>query len=491
MINNQFNRIMSSSTIPTWLTNKALVVYFAALIVVLFAMRNPMEWYFYVFGAVEVLGFFYAGHKLSHKWARYNPRVFEKRLFKTALTIRVVVVLFLYAFYTYMTGDSFEFNAGDVLFYDIMAQEFARQFSVGNFHIYDIFHNYSGSSDIGDMGYATYLGIIYWLTGNSILIPRLLKALYSSITCVLIYRLAARNFGEDIARMAGVMTMLMPNLILYCGIHLKETEMVMLFVLFIERSEGILQSRKFDLWQMAPTVLIGISLFFFRTALAAVAFLALMTALVMTSSRVVGWGKRIAVGGLAILFLGAGFGDRFIREATQLYETRVGQTDYQKRELNWRATRKDKGGYQQKFAKYASTAVFAPLIFTIPFPSMSFTYGQENQRQIHGGNFCKNITSGLTIFALFVLLFSGDWRRYVFPLAAMLGYLVVLVFSSFAYSERFHLPTVPLEMMFAAFGISVVGTSPKYKRWFQYWVIFVFVACVGWNWFKLKGRGMI
>lgn len=475
---------------PKWMSNKAMTIYALSVFAVLVLIRHPMEWYFYLFGIAEVGGFFYYGNKLSRKWATIpTSKRFEKKLFRTALIIRLVAVVFLYGFFILMTGDSFEFNAGDVMFYDEMAREFARQFANGNFHI--LYESYSGSSDISDMGYAVYLGFVYLLTGNSILMARLLKALYSAYTCVLIYRSAQRNFGENVARIAAIFVMLMPNLIFYCGLHLKETEMVFLFVLFVERSEGILSSRKFDIWQVLPTILIGISLFFLRTALAAVAFLALFMALAMTSSRVVGWGKRITVGLLVVGFLGAGFGDRFIREANNLYQQRASDSSYQAKNMEWRSNRVDAGGYSNKFIKYAGTSVFAPLIFTIPFPSMSFTYGQENQRQIHGGNFVKNVTSGLTIFSLFMLLFSGEWRKHIFPAAAMIGYLLVLTMSAFAASERFHLPSLPFELMFAALGLSIASTSPTYKKWFNYWTIFCFVAAIGWNWFKLRGRGMI
>jgi len=87
------------------------------------------------------------------------------------------------------------------------------------------------------------------------------------------------------------------------------------------------------------------------------------------------------------------------------------------------------------------------------------------------------------------------------PLAFMLGYLVVLAFSYFAQSERFHQPVMPFEMMFAAYGVSLaiqgvpirkgIGNRGTYKRWFMYWCIAMFVAAIAWNWFKLAGRGMI
>ena len=140
------------------------------------------------------------------------------------------------------------------------------------------------------------------------------------------------------------------------------------------------------------------------------------------------------------------------------------------------------------FVKYASASVFAPLIFTIPFSTMVNIANQENQMILNGANFTKNILSGLTILALFLLLIRGDWRKHVLPLAVMLGYLVVLAFSNFAHSERFHFPVLPLELMFAAYGVSQL--TNKHKRWFVIWCIGICIANIAWSWIKLAGRGL-
>ena len=112
---------------------------------------------------------------------------------------------------------------------------------------------------------------------------------------------------------------------------------------------------------------------------------------------------------------------------------------------------------------------------------------QENQMMMNGANFIKNVMSGLTIFALFTLLFNKGWRKHVLPIAVMCGYLVVLVFSNFAHSERFHFPIIAFEYMFAAYGITQL--TNKHKRWYTFWLIGVCVANIAWAWIKLKGRG--
>ena len=59
----------------------------------------------------------------------------------------------------------------------------------------------------------------------------------------------------------------------------------------------------------------------------------------------------------------------------------------------------EKGGKfsGNRFANHAGAAVFAPLIFTIPFPTMVDVGFQEGMRLIHGGNWMRNVMSGFVI----------------------------------------------------------------------------------------------
>jgi glycerol uptake facilitator-like aquaporin len=120
---------------------------------------------------------------------------------------------------------------------------------------------------------------------------------------------------------------------------------------------------------------------------------------------------------------------------------------------------------------------------------MVYTEGQENQQMLNGGNFTKNIMSGFVIFAIVLLLVSGEWRKNVLPMALVMGYLVVIAFSNFAHSERFHQPALPFELMFAAYGVSQL--QKKHVKWIDYWMVFIFAANIGWAWIKLAGRGVL
>lgn len=480
---------MPLAFVPRSITNMAMLTYVLALLACnILYMRYALTWYWWAFGLVEACGFFYFANYCTKRWARLSPKMFAKRLFVTALSIRVVYVLFSYWFYLTMTGSPFEFDPGDVGFYNEMGRYGASLLRDGHWNLFPAFVAYSGA-DYSDLGYPLYLSFVYLLSGDSILVARLVKAIWSAWTALLIYKLAVRNFGESTGRIAGVLCMLMPNLIYYCGLHLKEIEMVFLAVLFAERADYILRRGKLTFGPTCALMLIAGAVFTFRTALAAVLVLAFLCALLLSSTRVVGWKRRILLVAVAALVVGVVMlnNTSIGNSVRSMWETRGSE---QKGNMEWRATRVDSQGRVQKFAKYAGAAVFAPMIFTIPFPTMTETPGQENLKMIHGGNFVKNITSFFTILALFILLFTGDWRKNVLPIAILCGYLLVLIFSSFAQSERFHLPSVPFAMMFAAYGISYMR-NPKYKRWFNIWCVVMFVAALAWNWFKLAGRGML
>lgn len=477
--------------IPKSVTNTAMMTYVAAIMCcnILFA-SHMLEWQWWFFGAIEVLGFFYFANRLSKDWFHLKSLHFTQKLFWIALFLRLLWVFLSYFLFQHWTGTAFAIDVADELYYDEIARYAANMMRNSDWNIYKNIQAYSGGAEFSDMGYPIYLTFVYWIFGNSIFIARMIKAILSAWTVILMYRLTTRNFDEQIGRMVAIMCALMPNLIYYCSFQLKEVEMVFLAVLFIERADYLLRQGKLAFLPTATLMLIPAVMFTIRTALAAVLVMAFFCTVILSSERVVSWGRRALMLIMAILFAGMTLmtSTSIGQDVQQMWQTRGSA---QGANMEWRAERDVGQGMTQKFAKYAGAAVFAPMIFTIPFPTMTEVPGQENQKMIHGGNFVKNILSFFTIAALATLLISGDWRKYVLPLAVLCGYLVVLVFSSFAQSERFHLPVLPLTLMFAGYGISKMNEVWWIKKYFPYWCVLMLVAAVAWNWFKLAGRGMI
>jgi len=376
-----------------------------------------------------------------------------------------------------MTGQPFEFDAGDASGYHDEAIWLVDMFHKGNIQAFLDFNK----GRMSDVGYPFYLGVQYWLTGGSILIARLLKAFYGAFTCYLIYKFARRNFGDEVGRMAAIFCMLMPNLILYTGLHVKETEMLLLTVAFMERADAMFRNKKFNFIEIAPPVVLAGLLFFLRTVLGAAAVMALFTTLLFTSKKILGFGKRVILIVWILTVVGYFIGGTISTEVESVWASKD-----RNQEISMKMRANEING--NKFAKYATGLVFAPIIFVIPFPTIVETPLQQNQKILNGGNYIKNIMAFFTMFALFWVIKNKKWRDYILIESFTIGYLIVISLSAFGQAERFHLPALPFELILAAFGISLM--TNKDKKYFRWWMILIFVAIVAWSWIKLAGRGL-
>ena len=459
---------------PRYFSTRAIICYVVTLALVsIFFMSFAMPFQFMLFGLVAVLLFFLYSTTLTMQWRSFSPQQFVKKVFTTSLVIRVVYVLFIYFYYIAMTGEPHMYHPGDEMYYHYIA-------TVWHDHGIEEFLEWIKGTEYSDRGYMWVLAFEYLLFGTGVIPSRLIKCLISAFSCVLMYNLAKRNFGEAVGRMTAIFCMLMPNMWYYCGLTLKETEMTFLTILFVERADAALKASKITFKELVFPLLIMIVMFMFRTALAAVLVAAFVAALIFSSKKQLKLGAKIVYTTLFVVWMFLTIGAQVIQESQQLWAS---QQELQ--EAGYQNRAEQEGG--NSFAKYASASVFAPLIFTIPLSSMVNIPNQENQMMMNGANFVKNIMSGLTIFALFTLLFNKGWRKHVLPIAVMCGYLVVLVFSNFAHSERFHFPIIAFEYMFAAYGITQL--TNRHKRWYTFWLIGVCVANIAWAWIKLKGRG--
>ena len=470
---------------PNPLANQPVVVYFVIMVTTALLFSNLfMTWYWWLFGIVSVVGFFYFSNKLTKRWANIRPKSFEHNLFWCTFLLRVAVMLFLYWFHDTMTGQPFMFHAADSFEYGEEAKWMAQTIRDGQFSTY-LNYKFVQQNGVSDAGYPMYLGLVYLLSGDSIIVARLLKSLWSALSCVLLYRLGKRNFGEYVGRMAAIFMMLEAHFSIYAGMHLKETEMIFMMLLFLERADAMLKSRNFNFKTVSVVVMVMASLFTFRTVLGLTAVFSVAMALLLSSERVMGWGKRIVillVLGMSVLYFAGG---RIMSEVEQMWELKDQNQDSRMSVIT----------KTQSLAKYAGAAVFAPMIFTIPFPTMVETPNQETSRMLHGAMFTKNMMSYFTIMAIISLLFPlipgfNKWREHILVEVFLIAYLVILVFSAFAHADRFHLPALAIEILFMAYGVSLCRI-PQLQRWYKYWVALMFIAVVAWNWFKLAGRGMV
>lgn len=475
-------------TIPDWLVGRPIVVFFVALFACWAAFGYVPGADLVLTACISIVLFFYVGYAMSRGWERANEKRFLRNIFLTGLFIRVLWVLYCYfVFNPDHYGTTFGESA-DVTWYMPFAQDLARWVGDGFDVPFSEMRERWGSA-IDDVGYPIWLAVGYLIWGDvsDVFMPLMLKCALGAYCAICIYNVAKRHYGDGVARMAAIFVCINPNMIYWCSSMFKETEMVFLCCLAVDNFDRVLTSGKqYTFRTLLPGVLAALALMFFRTALGLVMFLAVFAHIVMASSRVMSMGKKIIAGVLVASVLLVSMGDRIRTQSQELLS--AAQSDSQSKNMEWRSHRT--GG--NSFAKYATATVFAPLIFTIPFPT--FNRANENQLlqvQLSGGYYIKNILSFFVVVVMLLLLVSGEWRKHVFILAYTVGYLMVLVMSSFAQSGRFHMPIWPMLMLFAAYGVQIAKGNARLRRGFAIVLVVEIFACLAWNWFKLAGRGMI
>lgn len=475
-------------TIPNWLIGSSIAFFFVAMFACWGVFGYMPAFDLWMVAAISVVLFFYGGSVMSKNWSHAGEKRFIRNVFVAGFVIRLLWLLYVWFFFNMDHYGAEYGEQADTTWYMPFAHDLA-QWITGNSSLSLAQIIKDNGAAIDDTGYPMWLaiGYVFWGEWSDAFIPMLIKCIVSAYCSICVYRIAKRHFGEGTARMAAIFVCMNPNMIYWCGNMFKEAEMVFVACVAIDLIDKALTSgKKLTFKSLLPGIAVGLYLFFFRSALGLVVFLAIFAHIVMASERVMSMGKKVLAGILVGVTLIVGVGDRLRTQTEKMIDQ--AQSDYQSRNMEWRAERK--GG--NSFAKYAGAAVFAPLIFTIPFPTFNSALDtQYLQMQLAGGSYIKNVLSFFVILVMFMMLISGEWRRHVFIIAYTLGYLMVLVLSEFAHSGRFHMPVIPLLMLFAAYGIQIGKTNARVRKWLPLVLVLEVVACLAWNWYKLKGRGMI
>lgn len=461
---------------PKQIATKGIYLYLGALAAVtIFFFSHAMNILFIAMGIMWVVGFLLLTAYCSKRWQAIPQKALLRNLFLTALGLRFAWLVFSYFFYTIKTGIPFEFEAADSLWY--------YEESTGNIHtnlsvIWD--YLFIHTDTVSDSGYVFYLSLLAKIFGFSVFLPRVINTLFSVATVLLIYFLAKRNIGEETGRLAAIMACFFPNLIFYCGLHLKETLMIFLMVAYLERADYLLRSKKYNVLTIALPVLLAISLFTFRTVLGAAAVFSFVTALVFTNTSVIGKKKRIMLIGWGVLAALTLTGGVIMTELEGYIEEK------DTNQANKRMAQTEKGN---QWAKYATGTVMAPMMFVLPFPTMVDVDEQYTQQMLSGGNFVRNFLGGFVLIAVFSALFiTKNWRNLSLIGSFIIAYLGIVSTSGFANSERFLLPGLPVLLIMAAYGVTQLDA--KNYRFIKVWYWVVPVMAFGWAFFKLGSRGL-
>jgi 4-amino-4-deoxy-L-arabinose transferase-like glycosyltransferase len=462
--------------LPKNIANRSTVIFFIILgliSIVAHPFALPIIWV--IFGSVTVLYFFTYLKKPIPWITNFSASKFTKNLFITALAFRVAWVVFSYFFYMHANGNPFEFESADAMGYHKEALWMLDVLKEGKWNTFQDYY----STRYTDMGYPVYLIIIYSIFGKSIFICRLIKAFLGAATVVLVYMLAKRNFGEKVARLSGFIALLYPNLVYYTGLHVKETEMVFLFMAFTERADFLLRQKKLNIGLIALTLLLGVALYFFRAVLAYSALASVILTLIFSRKEVFRMKKSLLVIMGIVLVLIFLYGSEYLSEALEYWSNRFSN---QETSLLHRAR-------TNALARYGSAFIFAPFVLIAPFPTLVHIETQQNHMLLGGAFYIKNVLAYFVILAFYHLYKNKTWKSHVLLITIMISYIAILTMSKFALVERFHLPVLPFHIMFTAYGLSKLSNR-NYKS-FSYYSLGLALIIIGWNWIKLAGRGLI
>ena len=460
---------------------RAILVYFLCLLCcsVIFS-RWIMPWYSYVNGIASVTIFYVLSINWMKAWNNKDDKKFERRLFFSAFLLRLCWILLYYEFTNIVWETSWEQPVGtsmDSVAYYREAVWAKEMFDSGLFEFYI---NWRKSMSISDLGYPLLLFLFNSVSGSSILFTRIPNAVFDAWTAVLVYRIAKRNFDRNTAQLASIYTVLMPMLIFYTGVTMKESVMLMLTMWSLNLGDIIIRERKLNVRNIISFALVAASLYLFRDVLLWVIMIAFISAFAISSPRVKQASQRtiLLIVGVSLVFIVAGGS---IMQQYEAIESQLAMTE--DNFIN--------RGRTNTLVTGLSKAALAPFMFTIPFPTMVDIPGQYVQAIQNGGFYLKNILSFFCMFGIFDLfLRSKKWRNSALLLEFLVGYLIVLGMSSFAHSGRFHHPVICIELILAVYGMNAIKNT-RQARLFNVFIYLEIAIVIGWNWFKLAGRGML
>lgn len=463
---------------PRQISTRAFVTYLVALVIVSFAFtRHIMQPLYFILGITWVAGFFFFTNYWSKNWHKSNDNVVISRIFWIALTIRLIWVVCSYFYYIRVTGIPFEFATADALGY----HEEAKWLAGSSWRTAWRYYFGPESYGVSDVGYPLYLTCIYKLFGPQIIIPRIIKAFISSWTCVLVYKLSERTFGRDVARMAGIMMALMPNLVIYCGYHLKETEMLFLEVAFLERLDDLIRNPRARLINAVVASVLALSLFFFRTVLGAAAVFSAATTVLISNvpSMKKGW-KRLALLSWGVLCLAITSGGTIANEIEGVWE---------EKDTNAIEKRQQQTSRGNQWAQYATGTVMAPMVMVLPFSTMVEVDQQYSQEEKHSGNYVRNFMGIFAILGIYEAFRRKKWRDFAMIGSFVVAYLGVISLSGYVNAERFLLPGLPGLIMIWSYGINTLRA--RTFNLVKPWCIFIVIAEIAWAYFKIGSRGLL
>ena len=453
-------------------------VYLVALVtinLVFKAYALETQWIFW--GVGEVLFFFVFISIFYPRWKHDDPKSFWRKVFWVALALRAVYVIFTYYYYYSQWGYPFD-KLGDAVGYynrSVYLSRYLRESNIA--FIVDFLNKYT--MGFSDRGYLIWLTVLHTIFGPSLLLDRFLKALMSAYMCIVIYKLSSRTFGERTGRLAAVMCVFMPLLIHLCSLHTKETEMIFLSILALERMDYLIRSKKYTVWNVLfPILLTGLT-FGFRTVIGMCLIFAFLVFVVLSPRDLVSKKGKIitlsATGVVLLVFLFTAIGN----EMEIYYRLNFSGSDYLSKKYE---------SMGLEYSELAKSKYLFPGGFVLPLSPMVKEAPRSN-KMLNGSTYIKNFIAFFAMLSIIVAFREKKWRDFSLIGAYELAYIGIVMSSFTANSERYHEPAIPLMLVMAAFAMTHLRRRDM--KYFYAYCGVLLIALFIWNWLKLASRGLV
>ncbi|WP_082422402.1 glycosyltransferase family 39 protein [Aquimarina longa] len=334
-----------------------------------------------------------------------------------------------------------------------------------------------------DYGFSIIIGFFYAVFGKSILVIKICNAILGSITVVRIYQITRISYDERRARLAGIITMLMPPLLWFTGFFLKETFLIFIIVHIAYLINLIIIHKKFRVINSLIVLVLFGAVFYFRVVLAPLLLGCII--LQILCYKTTNKNYRLSSIFISILFVIGSFWvmnvlgmNKHIEAAIEASKDQFGtelSTTSQKRGISYAAA-------------IVSPLLVAGAIIT-PFPSLlNF---EEAQLGIFS-HFQNEIIRNCLYFFVFIGLYRAYKHRQrgvLFLGGFSILYILILAISGISFQDRFQILALPFLIIFMADGI--VTTYPKKNMYWIRYLSVIFAAILLWNLFKLSNRGLL
>lgn len=471
----------------TWPTIYSFIAIFFCYVLVIFCelyFRNLMYSFEWILSGLLVVFVFFIG--ISHvfrKWSSFPAKKFLRSLLVWSLLLRVFVMVLLYFVFTHFTGAPYEIGVGyDDHSYHILATEIASEWQQG------IFQNPLRFMSLAYSGYPRFCGVLYYVFFPSTIVARIANCIIGSLVVLLIYKISKELWGEKIGQTAGILSMLYPHLIYFSGTQHKDIVLTFLILLVTHGFLKLRSGKKISLGEVALVIAALISMFTFRTVIPVAIMLVWFIIYIMNLKFTSSPGKilRVVIG-ISVIFISLfglmklGWQDGVLDKISSGYSMADIRSDL-------------RGTAGTSLAEYASLPLFGFLAIPAPFVTLVDVPLDRTSAPIRTEGYHIGTILVWNILSFFSLtgIIESIRKKFQLSLPLLLFvflYLFILAQSNYVMSIRYKLVIMPFLMTFMAVGLQ--KRSVKTLKW---WIVYLFFSAaliIGWNYYRMAGRGLL